>query len=954
MQWLLLSFFSATATQPAYTPYYNFDISPCTLPCARLASCGYGFPTPCDPATLFALCDSTFGCTVINSNAWAKGCGNASCGASFEPSPNTTTFIKHNGAWPPAPVAPVEDEWYPPEQPAEATLLAAELPSLLAAGGAGARAWAFLQPPRGPPINLTIGASSSGFELVAAGGGGGGAQPTATVERVFSRWAALSQLQPNGGATHLRRSVGTAVGLTQPSFSALRSDQPSYYALAAFEPGDYLGARILNDSGGEPCFLTAAKYLAPQRDYAPVGAVAARDKFSISPDGRIKRADGAIYTPGAARNATQPGALRFDPADFVPWPATNWSSLRSGLVGGYLRVVATAGFDAATGLGFEQIAFAEAASGAVLVRLRPVNASAAAQAGAPLFFNVSARSDGGEPPQPLGDAGAAFYAALFAEQRAWRATLAGAALVTLPGQDGARTVDALWGSLVAALSLYVGLEPNYGNGGYWAPNSSLTSEVAPLNLALVELGLAGMAGARLGYYFDAFVGADGSLPECAPCADGTTASGGFGDALADYGEMLDVFSRVGRAMLAYEAGGQAWVAAHVPQFARLAGYALRLRLNATQNGTAPGTPTAGLVWGSPEHDTCHEPGYYFHNSAWLARGLLEAGRFLRDAGGAPFAALAAQLLAEAGRFRADIANAVALAAAYDAAGPVWVPPLAVPGGRLPPFQSMTESILASYTNFRYAAELVSADILAPSFARAVLDFRATHGGTVSGLTRYLAHLDDMASAGYAWAHLWQGRVDRFLLLTTGHAANYAARGTFSATEQVPFETDSEGLWRDYLWSYLEGGIDACVPSLLFPAQTTRWALLLEHWDYDAVWVARGAPRRWYAGGFALRDAPTRFGTVSYSVAAAASSAVTDVAVSFAPPPYEQLGGRSDLVFELRLRALTAGCALANATIYGAASAKITGVDAAEEVVTVTLQRLETTAVSFNVSAAFTC
>ena len=45
------------------------------------------------------------------------------------------------------------------------------------------------------------------------------------------------------------------------------------------------------------------------------------------------------------------------------------------------------------------------------------------------------------------------------------------------------------------------------------------------------------------------------------------------------------------------------------------------------------------------------------------------------------------------------------------------------------------------------------------------------------------------------------------------------RGTFTATEQLPIAADANGYARDYLWSYLEGGIDECVE---------------KEWSYKAV------------------------------------------------------------------------------------------------------------------------
>ena len=52
--------------------------------------------------------------------------------------------------------------------------------------------------------------------------------------------------------------------------------------------------------------------------------------------------------------------------------------------------------------------------------------------------------------------GALFYDALFNELDYWNLVLADASSFSLPDQEGARQVDTLWGSLIAALSLYVG------------------------------------------------------------------------------------------------------------------------------------------------------------------------------------------------------------------------------------------------------------------------------------------------------------------------------------------------------------------------------------------------------------------------------------------------------------------------------------------------------------------
>ena len=330
-----------------------------------------------------------------------------------------------------------------------------------------------------PDANVSVGgAFAGGFLLLAAGGAASALPypaspaadaPFAVVERAFSTWAATSLLRISGEGARLPRTVGRVFALDEssgaPDYAALARDQPDYYDAAANVLVDSLGARAAEASpfGDEVTFAAAAAFLAPQRDYASIGAQAAAVKFSVAPDGRVKLASGDIYTP-AASNESQPGTMVFDTAaraDF--WPPLRWTATKSGLVGGFLRVVATAAFDAVSGRGVEQLAFAPAAdaSGAALVRLRSTsginaNGSDASERGYE-YFNASA----GGGVQPL-DA-VSFYAHLFAESSFWAAAMAPAARVRLPGAEGARQVDGMWGGLVAALSLYVGNESNYGD-----------------------------------------------------------------------------------------------------------------------------------------------------------------------------------------------------------------------------------------------------------------------------------------------------------------------------------------------------------------------------------------------------------------------------------------------------------------------------------------------------------
>ena len=407
--------------------------------------------------------------------------------------------------------------------------------------------------------------------------------------------------------------------------------------------------------------------------------------------------------------------------------------------------------------------------------------------------------------------------------------------------------------------------------------------------------------------------------------------------------MQDIFVRVARAQLsANSVNGSNWLSAHIDQGVRLMNYSYHLRLAAVARGDS--NETKGLIFGPPEHDTCHEPNYYYHNNAWFWRGMFEAGKFLRDVCSTfcpIYTPLGEIFLNEAQAFRADLDASLALTTTFNTDGtPFFIPPIAMKN--YAPFHTMIESTVAMYSNFRYYSELLGADALSNNMSIALQEFRETHTGTVSGITRWSDHLDDMPSSYYLAASLRDNRIPRFLLLQYGHMANYMGRGTGTATEQLPINGDANGLSRDYLWGYLEGGIDECVPSIMLTAIATRWQLVLERYDEDVLYLAAGAPRRWFAlsdGGFAIVDASTRFGSVGLKVANTLGPAgvgeIASATVDFAPWTVMP-GVNATPAFSLRLRGSTPGLILQPNSVTVQGGGKLAYVDQLTERIWISL------------------
>merc|ERR1712232_76371 len=70
----------------------------------------------------------------------------------------------------------------------------------------------------------------------------------------------------------------------------------------------------------------------------------------------------------------------------------------------------------------------------------------------------------------------------------------------------------------------------------------------------------------------------------------------------------------------------------------------------------------------------------------------------------------------------------------------------------------------------------------------------------------------------------------------------------------------------------ENDISFCIVTEVLAARLTRWQLVLEDFYRSSatsgiIWLARGAPKRWFQSGqgFSVEKAPTRFGRLSFTV-----------------------------------------------------------------------------------------
>jgi hypothetical protein len=238
------------------------------------------------------------------------------------------------------------------------------------------------------------------------------------------------------------------------------------------------------------------------------------------------------------------GSVIFDPwkvAGFRPGAAS--SEYKSGLVGGFLRVVAVGVFDRALGKGIEMLTFGPSlnASHQVLVRLRVVDASTAAAPASHRYRYFRACLDSSSEMEPVAGA-RLFYGELMRYAANVEQFFSGTA-ITLPEEDQ-RQLDMSYGAILLGITDWVGNKQNYGAGAvYWGPGGSLSLTTLALLNPMLWFGLVTPALDALGYYLDRFVSVDGQLPGKCRALPANMTVGNFDDGYADYGRIIDLYVR---------------------------------------------------------------------------------------------------------------------------------------------------------------------------------------------------------------------------------------------------------------------------------------------------------------------------------------------------------------------------------------------------------------------------
>jgi len=302
---------------------------------------------------------------------------------------------------------------------------------------------------------------------------------------------------------------------------------------------------------------------------------------------------------------------------------------------------------------------------------------------------------------------------------------------------------------------FQGDHPKYGVGAYALPeHDGFPPTIVAAVDALTLWGINERAKQLLGYWLNHFVRDDGSIDY-------------YGTSLSEYGQLLATVRR-----LVERSGDQNWFREYRPVAKKLADY-VRAAIHIDSQIDMPK--------GVPEADEKEQEATYFHNSAWLVRGLRDWAALINSESTEGETAIR-----EADQLQHILVSSIQ--ETWPKEG-WWLRPMREPesdGYFEAPKGTVTENRLGSYTNYRYWPELLGANVLPPDLTARVVDARLTGGGQYIGVTRFDEHLDDWPLMDYLNGLRQLGRMDDYRLCVWGHVCYHQAKGHMTAYEQVSF------------------------------------------------------------------------------------------------------------------------------------------------------------------------
>lgn len=303
-----------------------------------------------------------------------------------------------------------------------------------------------------------------------------------------------------------------------------------------------------------------------------------------------------------------------------------------------------------------------------------------------------------------------------------------------------------------------------------------------------------------------------------------------------------------------------WLARAAGTIVRVCDWVIARRVKEKQ-GQVPGSSTWGLIKYQPSGDY-PEPDYSFLSDTAVCVGLEAAARSLRVAGRE---ADAKRISAEAADYRRDI-EAAMKRAVFEHEGARLLPILPASRGWLLKARYGSTGYYSLFASLLLDNEFL---VVEDPHAALLVDALEQRGGLCAGQCTFFNLIDHGFTYGY-WLHmLKRGEPKKAILGLYGAMAYGMSRTTYSGVECTDIHT---------------GGNAPTLPHLRSGTQQLRLLrMMLVREQGDRLLLAQAVPQHWLKQGqrVEVRDAPTMFGPVSYTIESAADQG--RMTVQLVPP-----------------------------------------------------------------------
>jgi hypothetical protein len=380
---------------------------------------------------------------------------------------------------------------------------------------------------------------------------------------------------------------------------------------------------------------------------------------------------------------------------------------------------------------------------------------------------------------------------------------------------------------------------------------------------MLDWGLIDRAGLYIDNYFGEFVRDDGSILYRGP-------------ETGQYGRMLTLVAQY------VTLGGDIQVV--LRRRSRIDGVTnLLLALRAKAQKLPTTDPAYGMIAGWSEADACLDPDPprymqpYFSNSTEAARGFRDLGLAWEMIGkktsNPELIAWGEKLIREAAELRRDIEAAITRSI-LTIDGEKILPSIA---GVKEPFHIAVprDESDPQFRSYRAYMEMMYSGSLTKEQVKMIVDYRSSHHDVILGMpTAYGYKTGELAgflSYGYGYGLIQHDMTRQALLMLYSDMAHQYTRGTWTAPET-----------RNVLIDRIAAPY--CTPSELVVALMTRWLVVFEDPETNALWLGKAIPRNWLEDGKVTKvtGAATKWGRIGFSIDSHLKSSTIETKIDLSP------------------------------------------------------------------------